>query len=563
MRDQTTSFQRCATLQQVLDALDEMFAAGEIGEAVLRDARSGILSFSRAVGKPPARLKADIVELLDRMDGNTATRAGFMPRTWSNTKSLLRRALNLAGNPTKAARRDRPLAPAWDLLLGGGSDKDVQTRLRPLAGYCSDRQIEPIEVDEAVLEAYAAEVRRIARSRNPADAVQKMRRCWNKLVDIYPTELSFRALVVDRRKRIATPIEAMPASFRAEMALLRKARSAETFEEIFRCKPLKHAKAVDNFCGIIMRIVTAMKANGHALSDITALRYLVQPQHFEATMRQLKVLTEVDDLRQLGSYVSALHWLGDVWVKLNDTKMRTLKRSMAVVGRRKAEIADSSLEVLEQLDDPIKREKIKKLAETVAAEFEAKGDAATTMDAEQFRNALFWELGLTTGWRPASRARINIHDDIVWAGRKIRATATLTAGKAAEKTELRRKVELPLITSRVLRLYIDRALPRLRSMSDPNNPYLFPGRRIGKHTTTNHLSMQSAKLIARRTSVVGATGQKSRHVSVKLHLIENPGDWQTAQEHLGHRHSDTTKQFYANVTQVESSKRVHRSMGKR
>jgi integrase len=443
------------------------------------------------------------------------------------------------------------------------SDKNVQIRLRPFAGYCTDLLIAPTDVDEAVLDAYAAEVRRIARSSNPGDAVQKVRRCWNKLVDAFPAELTFRAHVTDRRKHWATPIEAMSKSFQAEMALLRKARLPETYEEVFRCTPLKHAKAVDDFCSMIMRIVTAMNKNGHGLSDITTLRYLVQPQHFEAIIRQLKELTGVADLRQLGSYVSIMHWLAEVWVKLGDAKMQALKRSMAVVGRRKAEIADSSLHVLEQIDDPVKREKVKKLAEVIAAEFDAKGDTATKADAEKLRDALYWELGLTTGWRPASRARINRQDDITWTGRKSRATATLTAGKVTEKTELRRKVELPQVTSWILRLYIDRALPLLRAVRDIDNPHLFPGRRHGRHASTTHLSAQSEKLIARRTGVVGATGHKSRHISVKLHLIENPGDWETAQEHVGHRRPETTRQFYANVTQVESSKRVQRSMGKR
>src|SRR6185503_13066319 len=115
------------------------------------------------------------------------------PRIWSNMKSLLRRALNLAGNPTKRARRDRPLSPAWERLLRECADRDVQTRLRPFAGYCTDRGIEPEQVNEPVLEAYAQEVRLIARSRNIPDTIKKARRAWNKLVDAFPGELTFRA----------------------------------------------------------------------------------------------------------------------------------------------------------------------------------------------------------------------------------------------------------------------------------------------------------------------------------------------------------------------------------
>jgi hypothetical protein len=76
-----------------------------------------------------------------------------------------------------------------------------------------------------------------------------------------------------------------------------------------------------------------------------------------------------------------------------------------VVGRRKAEIADSSLDVLDQLDKPIKREKIKRLGDAVYAEFRAKADAVTRDDATQFRDALYWELGLMTGWRPFSSSQ--------------------------------------------------------------------------------------------------------------------------------------------------------------
>lgn len=564
MRDQRTPHPRCATLQHVLDALTEMFAAGEIDETVLRQARSAILSYCRVAGKDPSKLKADIVELLDRADERSALMAGMLPRRWSNLKSMLRRALNLAGNPTKRARRDRPLSQSWDRMIRDCGRKDVQTRLRPFAGHCTDRGIEPSQVDEAVFLAYAEEVRQIARSRNPLDVIKKVRRCWNKLVDAFPAELSFRARTWTNPRRWALPLEAMPKSFQAEIALLRKARSQETYEEVFRCRPLKHDAAVDNFIAMIMRIVTVMhKRNGHPLSKISSLRQIVQPEHFEAIMRGLKHQTGAANLRQLGAYVSVMHWLAETWVKLGAGKLRRLKDLMAVVGRRKAEIADSSLDVLEQLDDPVKRDMVNQLAETVMAEFRAKGNAATKKDAEAFRNALFWELGLMTGWRPSSRARINMHDDIKWRGRKGREIVTLTAGKITEKTELRRVVEVPLGTSQMLRCFIDHARPLLRALNDDDNPYLFPGRRRGQHTSTGQLSSKSARLIALRTHVVGATGHKSRHVSVKLHLIENPGDWQTAQEHVGHRAPETTQSFYANITQLESSKRVQKSLGRR
>ena len=553
---------RCATLQNVLDALNELFAAGDIDANLCRESRSAILSFSRAAGKPPHKLKADIVELLDRLNATSALREGFLPSRWSNLKSLLRRALNLAGNATKRARRDAPLSPLWQRLLNGCEHRDVQYRLHPFAGYCTDHSIAPGQVDEAVLDAYAREVRAIARSRNPTDKIKKVRRCWNKLVNAFPDELTFRARTWTTPRQWAQRLESMPQSFQSEMALLKKARSPETFEEIFRCRPLKNGKAVREQCATIMRVVAVMHKNGHPLSNFTSLRYIVQPEHFEATIRGLKRQTGAKDLRQLGSYVSVIHWLAETWVQLGVAKMRKLTNTMKIVGRRKAEIADSSLQVLDQLDNPVKREKVKMLGDTIFVAFRAKGAAVTRKDAVEFRDSLYWELGLMTGWRPSSRARINIEEDIRWTGRKGRETATLTAPRGSEKTELRRKVELPVTTSQMLRHFIDQGRELLRVAGDDDNPFLYTGR-FGGHINSGHLSKQSAKLIARRTHVVGATGHKSRHASVKLHLAENPGDWQTVQEHAGHRDAETTRRFYALVTQVESTKRVQKSMGRR
>ena len=562
MRDEGPRAPRSATLQVVLDALAEQFAVGDMEADLYRDTRSSILSYCRAVGKPASKLKADIVELLDRLDESSALREGLLPRRFSNLKSLLRRSLNLAGIEAKRARRNKPLSPEWNQLLSGCADRDLQTRLRPFAGDCTDRGIAPADVDEAVLQAYEAEVRLIARSRNPADTMKKLRRCWNKLVDTYPDQLTFRSAIWKTPLGWAYPLDEMPKSFQKEMALLKKARSPETYEEVFRCRPLKHEKAVIVFCATIMRIVAIMVGNGHAPSKIGSLRYLVEPAHFEATIRGLKDKTGASELSQLNSYVSVIHWLADTWVKLSAGKMRSLKSMMKIVGQRKAEISDSSLDVLEQLDDPVKQRKAKMLCDTVFAEFSKMGEAATPEDARAFRDALFWELGLTTGWRPSSRARIDLEEDIRWTGRKGREIATLKAPKTAEKTELRLKVELPSSTSRMLRVFIDSARPLLIAKGDEANPHLFTGR-FGGHICTTQLSKMSAKLIARRTLVVGATGHKSRHAAVKFHLSENPGDWQTVQEHVGHRDPETTKRFYGIVTQVESSKRVQKSLGKR
>jgi hypothetical protein len=112
----------------------------------------------------------------------------------------------------------------------------------------------------------------------------------------------------------------------------------------------------------------------------------------------------------------------------------------------------------------------------------------------------------------------------------------------------------------MLRCFIDHGRKLLLVAGDDDNPFLFTGR-FGVHIDSGHLSQQSAKLIARRTHVVGATGHKSRHASVKL-------TWQRTLaigdgKGIPATGIETTRRFYALVTQVRSSKRVQKSMGKR
>jgi integrase len=554
---------RCPTLQHVLDALLRQYVEREIDGTLAGEARCAIHGYCNAVGKQPSKCKADIVDLLARMDGKASLQAGYDPRAWSNLKSLLRRALNMAGNPTPPARRNRPVSPVWDKALAAAPDRDSQIRLRPFFGYCTDRSIAPKDVTEATFGMYAEHVRDIAKSKNVPDTMKKVRRCWNKLADALPAEQLARVATWKNPKSWGQPVSIMPPSFQEEMALFRKARSPLTYEQVFRCRPLRTEGAVDLQCQVIMRVVTVLIEVGHPASAITSFDYLTQSGRFEEIMRALKKKTGAAELRQLGAYVSMIHWLAETWRPVDAAELQKLKKLMEVVGSRRAEISDSTLNVLEQLEDRVKREKLKWLGDTIFAEFKSKGERATRIDAENFREAIYWELGLTSGWRPATRARINIQDNIRWGGSKRRRVATLKVPKSREKTEIRLTVELPESTSEMLQYFIEHALPLLRAAADPDNPYLFPGYKLGRPMVSYHLSHQSEKLIALRTHVVGVTGHKSRHVAVKLHLIENPGDWVTVQEHVGHRNVETTKTFYANVTQVESSKRVQKSLGKR
>ena len=98
-----------ATLQTVLDRLAGKKA---LSDGRKRDLRSGILSFAKLKGQPPAAIPLDLADLRATLDGMGAASAKVSPKRWANLRSDLARAIAASGlRPMLMTRGLRPSQP--------------------------------------------------------------------------------------------------------------------------------------------------------------------------------------------------------------------------------------------------------------------------------------------------------------------------------------------------------------------------------------------------------------------------------------------------------------------
>ena len=97
--------------------------------------------------------------------------------------------------------------------------------------------------------------------------------------------------------------------------------------------------------------------------------------------------------------------------------------------------------------------------------------------------------------------------------------------------------------------YRTQLLPAITNMS---NPYLFPNKSTG-HKAQATLSQQIKETIKKYTGL-DLTGHQFRHLGGMFFLEENPGQYESVRQFLGHKHIKTTTAFYTGLNTREATR---------
>ena len=186
-----------ATLADVLGLIDQAGLAG----TRRRDMVSAIKRICEMAGATPASVRAEPPVLKEMLSRIRPAAHGVSAKSYSNLRSLLAAALQLAGVIDPSGRGSARRDPEWGPLLEAvADDQRLSNGLAAFANWCAGQGISPGEVDDTVVQRFLIWLEAKTLHPKPRDLVRGVPKFWNEAstkFDFWPTTkltiLSFKA----------------------------------------------------------------------------------------------------------------------------------------------------------------------------------------------------------------------------------------------------------------------------------------------------------------------------------------------------------------------------------
>jgi integrase len=517
------------SLADLLDAV----AQADLSERRRQDMASAIRSVARALGRPLADIPADPHLLSKRLIEVAPQALGLSQGRWSNIRSLLRAAIKLV-MPVAPGRHLSPLSPAWKMLWGPLESQTLKTRLSRLFHFCSEKGIEPPDVDEATF----AEFRQYldtALLKNPAIVHRACLSAWNTALSTVPGWPDFSVSIPQRRDRWTLPWEVFPSSLREDMAhwLDRLAGHDLLAELPFR--PVRPATLRSREYQI-RQFASALMLRGRNAATLTGLADLVAIYSFKEGLRFLLERQGNKPTSMIADLASTMKAIARHHVRVDEKHLAQMTAVIRRIDPRRRGLTERNRVRLRAFDD---RDNLLALVRLpgrlvhIAERHRHPYQAAVLVQM-----AVAVEILLMTGLRINNLTNLDIERHLV---RPSRHKPDLHVVIAAEEVKNREPLDypLPIESAALIQRYLEEFRPRL--VRDGSTA-LFPGRgRTPK--ALNALRQQIIAVVFKYTGL-RVNPHLFRHIGAKSFLDAHPGQHEVTRRVLAHRSIETTTAFY-------------------
>lgn len=544
------------TLEDVRGALNDR---QDLNTAKRNELRSAINTLAKSLGKRPEELPASSSDLSLQLHQAQPGALGVSRDRWNNVASLVRKALELAGAPSRPLRNETPESPAWAALRSRGPTPETCIGVSAFARWCSERGIEPHEVSSDVFERFRAERECDTMDRRAKPKLRRIAKAWNSLAAALPEE---RLMSVDvpsyRRASYVRSWDEFLPELKADIDDYLEAR------RVGKLKPSK--KRHDNRTWISKRprettltktgyllrqFASAAVAGGIDPTEIRQLTDLLKSSVLEAAFSHLTAAPREMESFENHNIFNAVSVVAQLWVNADDATMEDLRAKQMLVHKPYTEMVQRNRMRLKPLIAPDCRRDILDLCERLVRI--ARGNSVSQLQgARLFRDALIVELALRTGLR-----RLNL------CGLRNEHIVRIPCGKGKEDVflqihadEMKNREDYERELSPRLVALIDEYRDRYRPiLSKDHGGFLFPGDRPGKPLSPDHLGHRFALIVERHLGLK-MNIHLVRHFlgAIILEKAENP--YSLGPVVLNHRNPQTFARAYA----FRDRERSHRVM---
>ncbi len=546
----TKNFSRVSlfTLQEVIDAL----ALREDLSAQRRlDLRSSLRTFSKALGKTPDQVPADIGALNSQIAGLTAQMVGLSAPRWANVKSGLTAALTLTGAKVVPGKRRGPLSPDWSVLLDQVDDRYERSRLSRFMSWCTAEGIAPADVNQSDVDRFVVALAKESLVERPRAVHRDLALAWDRCRATVAGWPDVEIAVPNYSRAYALAESDFSDAFVRDVdAYLHHLAVVDPFEDTPR-----QAMAPTTLRDTKLRIyqlASALAQSGRDPKTIAALSDLVAPEAAKAALRVQHERNGKRKTGQLANYARTLISAARHWVKASEEDLEKLRAIGRSITPKSSGMTDKNRARLRQFDDEAAVQRLISLPARVFDNLPAVGklSLAQALRAQSALAIAILMLGAPVRIKNLASLQIGVH---------ILSIRTDVRHLVLPAAEVKNTRDLEFVLSPTICKYIDiynaRCLPIL---ARGGSTYLFPNT-TGGAKTPGSLSVQIQTFVRREAGLI-LNVHLARHLSAKLYLERNPGDYPTVQMLLGHKDLQTTLRAYVGMESQHAIGRFDKMM---
>jgi integrase len=513
-----------------------------------RDLRSAVCRFADLLETTPARLPANIRQLKLLVINIHPAQNDLNAKTLQNIKSNLLAAVRhflATGNPI---RRRKKLSSKWQCIYSQLPNKRFNSGLSRFVRFNSDRLIEPGEVNDETINTFIQEL--TDNSFIPDKKRNDIHRCttrlWNEVSDIVADWPDIKLTVPDHRKpRTSHPLVDFPIAFQEDViAYLIWLEDKDVLAEDkppCRCKP----RTIDLRRSQIQLAASALVMRGRNIDKIKSLTDLVDVEAVKDILRHYLNKNGDEPTSFIQGLAITLIAIAQYWVKVPGDQLTKIKKIKRQLGGLRVGMTDKNRHMLRQFDDDHNHQLLLQLPDQLI-QLAAKQPAAKAAITTQ--KAIAIEMLIMAPIRVASLISLRFDRHLIKPGGN-RGQYHLVLPEHETKNGQPYEVRLPTLLSQYIDRYRTQLLPAITTAP---NPYLFPNKLTG-HKAQETLSQQIKETIKKYTGL-NLTGHQFRHLSGKFFLEENPGQYESVRQLLGHKHIKTTVAFYTGLNTKEATR---------
>jgi integrase len=523
---------KVGTLAGVLAVLEQSGVTG----TRRRDMVSAVKRICEMAGTLPASVTTQPSRLRVLLSGIRPAAHGVTAKSYSNLRSLLGAALQLAGVIDPLGRGSARHHLEWRPLLEAiAGDQRLSNGLAAFANWCAGQQISPDEASDTTVQRFLAWLEARTLYPKPRDLVRRIPKLWNEAgtkFSSWPigklTIISFKAPARHLKWSDLSPgfeqdadaylaLRADPDLFDARPEAPKRPLASTTLRQ--QREHLRLAASI-------------LTQDGEV---VASLADLVKLEQFKKVLRYYHDQAN----REANAFVIALAktliQVAQYHTGATPTEVAELKRSAGKLPPVPFELTDKNKALLRQLESERLRAKLLFLPEELMGEVTKDLERGNVRFVEA-QVAIAIDILLPVPLRPQNLSALHWQNNF---SEPNGPRGQLLLHIAARHTKTKRRdiiAELPDEVARRIRWYRRHVLPRLGA---DVNGYLFVTERgIRKGQAT--ISKQMIDALARHIGI-HMTPHQFRHFGATSYLERHPEDFETTRELLGHAWGKTTR----------------------